>query len=178
MKHQIKETVEVPQGISFHYKDNTLFFKKDNLEIARRIKFPSISILVEGNKINFVSKKGNKNQFKIISSYVAHLKNIFRGLEDKFVYKLEAVNVHFPMTLKVENEKLVINNFLGEKVPRYAEIANGVDVSLKGNQITVSSHDKEAAGRTAANIERSTKIRSRDRRVFQDGIYITQKPRE
>ena len=178
MKHQIKETLEIPQGISCEYKDNTLFFKKDSLEIARKIKSPNISISLENNKINFISKKGNKNQFKIISSNIAHIKNIFKGLENKFIYKLEAVNVHFPMTLKVENEKLVINNFLGEKVPRYAEIDKGVDVAVKGNQITVSSHDKEAAGRTAANIERSTKIKSRDRRVFQDGCYITQKPGE
>ena len=178
MKKEIKEIIEIPQGISCEYKDNMIICKKGELEIAREIKAPYISVLINNNKINISSKKGNKTQFKIIFSHIAHLKNIFKGLEEKFTYKLEAVNVHFPMTLKVENNKLVINNFLGEKVPRYAEIVSGVDVSVKGNYIAVSSHDRESAGQTAANIEKSTKIKSRDRRVFQDGIYITQKPGE
>ena len=37
--------------------------------------------------------------------------------------------------------------------------------------VIVSGIDKEAVGQTAANIERSTTVKNRDRRVFQDGIY-------
>ena len=101
---------------------------------------------------------------------------MFKGINEKFAYKLEACNVHFPMTLKIEGNKLAINNFLGEKTPRHAEILPNVDVDIKGQVITLTSHDKEAAGQTAANFEKATKVRNRDRRIFQDGIYITQKP--
>ena len=31
--------------------------------------------------------------------------------------------------------------------------------------------DKEKVGQTVANIERATKVKNRDIRVFQDGIY-------
>ena len=37
--------------------------------------------------------------------------------------------------------------------------------------VIVSGIDKEAVGQTAANIERCTTVKNRDRRVFQDGIY-------
>ncbi len=101
---------------------------------------------------------------------------MFSGLQEEFVYKLEAANVHFPMTLKVDSGFLIITNFLGEKFPRKAKILHSVDVEVKGNLITISSHDKESAGQTAANIERATKVRDRDRRVFQDGCYIVERP--
>ena len=44
--------------------------------------------------------------------------------------------------------------------------------------ITVRSSDKEIGGQMAADIERITKVIKKDRRVFQDGIFITNKAGE
>ena len=46
---------------------------------------------------------------------------------------------------------------------------------IKGDIIIVEGIDKELAGQTAARIEQSTRITNKDRRVFQDGCYITDK---
>jgi len=40
----------------------------------------------------------------------------------------------------------------------------------------VRSGNKYAAGQTAANLEQATRVRKKDRRVFQDGIFIVEKP--
>lgn len=176
MKQKISETVEIPEGISCEVKDKVLTCKKGSEQLSKSINIPSVKISVKGNEILFLCEKGNKIQFKIIRSYKAHVKNMFHGLNEKFVYTLQAVNVHFPMTLKSEGNKLLINNFLGEKNPRKAVILPGVKMDIKGQIITLTSSDRESAGHTAANIEKATKIRNRDRRIFQDGIYLVEKP--
>lgn len=176
MKRTITETVEIPEGMHCTYHQEKLHCKKGAVEVSRKIHIPLSELKVEGNKIILHCEKGNQNQYKTIKSFVAHINNMFKGVENKFVYKLESVNVHFPMTLKVDGNKVVINNFLGEKVPRHAKILPGVEVDIKGQKITVSSHDREAAGQTAANLEKATKVRGRDRRIYQDGIFIVEKP--
>jgi large subunit ribosomal protein L6 len=49
-----------------------------------------------------------------------------------------------------------------------------VKVSNK-TEVTVSGTDKELVGQTAANIEKCATVKNRDRRVFQDGIYLINK---
>jgi len=178
MKTKLLESFEIPSGVECKYEGEVLHCKKGSVELKRKISVPRVKIKVDSGKITFECEKGNKNQFKIIKTHMAHLKNIFSGLDKKYTYNLEACNVHFPMTLKVDSGKLLINNFLGEKIPRFAIILPNTNVEIKGQKITVSSHDKELAGQTAANMEKATKVRNRDRRIFQDGIYITDKPGE
>jgi large subunit ribosomal protein L6 len=70
---------------------------------------------------------------------------------------------------------LLIKNFLGESVPRKMAIKPNVEVKIEGEEIIVSSPDKEAAGQVAGDIEQLTRIKKRDIRIFQDGCYITHK---
>jgi len=176
MKHKLSQTLQIPRGIECIYKDGILNCKKDQLELSHKIHAPTINLKISEKEITIECKKGNKLDYKKLMTFKSHINNIFRGLTENFTYKLEICNVHFPMTAKVETGHLAINNFLGEKVPRYAEILPNVDVKVQGNEITVSSHDKEAAGQTSANIEKATKVIGRDRRIYQDGIFITNKP--
>ena len=62
-----------------------------------------------------------------------------------------------------------------EKIPRKSKILEGVKVEIDKDTILLSGYDKEAVGQTAANLEKATKIKKRDRRRFQDGIFIIEK---
>lgn len=178
MKQNLSETVHIPSGVHCEYKHNVFSCKQDGVALQRTIHVPGIAIEVGEQSIKIHAIKGNKRDFTSIKSTVAHMHNMFKGLKHKYKYTLEACNVHFPMTLKLDKSVLTINNFLGEKVPRHAKILDGVEVEIKGTKITITSSDKEAAGQTAANMETATKVRNRDRRVFQDGIFITSKPED
>ncbi|MDP3881635.1 MAG: 50S ribosomal protein L6 [Nanoarchaeota archaeon] len=176
MKKEIIESLHIPAEISCVVEGRKLICRKDNVEMTRTLDIPSISLEIKDSKIVLSCKKGSKREFKVMKSFIAHTQNIFTGLNNKFAYKLEACNLHFPMTLKLDKNTLLINNFLGEKIPRTATILPGVDIEIKGSKIDLSSSDREAAGQTAANIEKATRIKYRDRRIFQDGIFITHKP--
>ena len=128
-------------------------------------------------KIKIHAEKATKRESRMIGTVNAHVRNMIRGLSKEFIYKLEVASVHFPMVVKVDEAKkvLVIKTFLGEKADRHAKILPGATVEIKGTEITVKSHDKEIAGQTVANIEKATRVKGRDRRIFQDGIFLTER---
>jgi large subunit ribosomal protein L6 len=51
----------------------------------------------------------------------------------------------------------------------------GAELEIEKDIITIKSVDKEIAGQATANLEKATQIKKRDKRVFQDGIYIINK---
>ncbi len=175
MKKDIERIIEIPDTVQANIDGAKVVLKKDGKEVTRLFELPNVSIEKKGNQIILSAKKATKRELRVIGTAEAHIKNMIKGLGEDFVYHLEVCNVHFPMNVKVEGAKLVIKSFLGETVDRHANILKNVKVEVKGNQITVSSHEREAAGQTAANIEKATKLRGRDRRIFQDGIFMTEK---
>jgi len=176
MRQKIEEEIQIPEGITCELENKTLICKKDSYSISRDFSKSNVSISLSENKIILKCEKANKKQFKVLKSISAHIKNMFKGLNSPFVYKLEICHVHFPMNIKVDKDQLIISNFLGEQKPRIAKIVPGVKVEIKGQNIILSSPEIEKAGQTATNIEKATKISKRDRRIFQDGIFIVEKP--
>jgi large subunit ribosomal protein L6 len=79
------------------------------------------------------------------------------------------------MNVSVAGSELIIKNFYGEKVPRRSRIVQGVTVKVEGDVVKVEGCDIEKVGQTAANMEKATRITNRDRRIFQDGLWITSK---
>lgn len=168
--------VSIPEGVVCTIEGSKITLSKGPVSISRALLLPGLKVSKEGSELLLKVSSGNKKTNAKLNSFASSLKAILAGIGKKYVYLLESCNVHFPMTLKAEKNRLVINNFLGEKSPRSANIVLGAEVVITGSEIKVSSHDPEAAGQTAANIEIATKIKNRDRRVFQDGIFIKQKP--
>ena len=100
---------------------------------------------------------------------------MINGVTSGYTYKMKIVYSHFPITVKVEGNKVIIENFIGERSKRYAKIMPGANVEIKGDDVIITGIDKESGSQTAANIQQATKIKDKDPRVFMDGIYVYQK---
>jgi large subunit ribosomal protein L6 len=121
-------------------------------------------------------KKASKREKTTLGTYKAHINNMLHGAREGFTYRMKICSGHFPMTVQVKGSELIIKNFIGEKTPRVLRLKPGVDVKVEGEFIVISSPDRELGGQTAASIEAVSSRANYDKRVFQDGVYIIEKP--
>jgi len=171
------EEIEIPAGLEAAVENNFIVVKKDGKELKEKIH-KDISAKKDGSKIILEVKKARRSQKREFGTIKSHVKNMIEGFEKGWEYELEICIVHFPMTVAYDKDKkeFIIKNLLGEKSPRKVSSMGDIEVSIKAPKITIKSYDLKAAGQTAANLEKITKIRNRDRNKFQDGIFITKKP--
>ena len=168
---EIKEQVTIPDGVTAAIEKDIITIKGEKGELSRTFLHPKISVKINGKVVEIQGKDVRKKGKALIGTFVAHINNMIKGVTEGFEYKMKTVFSHFPIKTSVDENEFVIQNFLGERSPRRAKILDGVNVEVKGDDITVQGIDKERVGQTVANIERATKVKKRDVRVFQDGVY-------
>jgi large subunit ribosomal protein L6 len=144
--------------------------------VTRRLWYPDVTVSVEDDVVVIETDETNAKTQATVGTFESHISNMVHGVTEGWEYSLEVFYSHFPMQVKVEGDDVVISNFLGEKHPRRTTVHGATQVEVSGEELTVSGPDIEAVGQTAADIEQLTRINDKDTRVFQDGVYITQKP--
>lgn len=175
MKKEFYKEIEIPEGVNVLIEGTLVKITGPEGELERDFDARNLDVKKEGEKIIVGHKKATKKEKKMINTIVAHISNMVKGVQEKFEYVLKVCSSHFPMTVEVKGKEAFVKNFFGEKFPRKVEIPEGAEVEVKKDIITVKSVNKELAGQAAANFERATRAKKRDIRIFQDGIYITNK---
>ena len=178
----ISHSINIPEGVTATIAGHDVTLAKDGKSLTREFRHPRIEVRDSSDGIEVFCNLPRRQEKALARPWAAHLNNMARGVDSGFKYKLKAVYSHFPMTSKVQGNEMTITNLFGEKVPRVAPLPwSPAEVEVKVSNktdITVSGTDREKVGQTAANIERACRIKKRDRRVFQDGIYIVSKGNE
>jgi len=160
--------IEIPNGISVDITDKVITVKGPKGTVSKPLP-KKIKIEKNNNSIVLSSSKGDE---ALVGTYTSLLKSMFKGVTENYARKFKALYAHFPMSFEVKGRELLIKNFLGEKSPRKCKIVgDDTKVEAKGAMLTISGPDAEAVGQTVANIKAALKIREKDPRVFQDGIY-------
>ena len=173
---RVERVVEIPEEVTASIEGNTVTITGPKGSLSREFVSSRHEILQEGGAIIVRVDIPRRKESALAGTWQAHMNNMVKGVTEGFKYTLKALYSHFPMTLAVKGNQFVVNNYFGERVPRHANILSGVEVKVQNKtEVLVTGIDKEAVGQTAANIERSTTVKKRDRRVFQDGIYLIDK---
>ncbi len=173
-----RREIDIPEGVTVTVQDDsTVDVNGPNGQLSRRLTHPQITISVEDDQVVVEADLVRRKVAALVGTFAGHIANMVDGAAEDFEAKLKIVSSHFPIKAKVQGAEVVIENFLGEKAPRRARIREGCEVQVQGEDVTVTGPSKEDVGQTAVNIERATRIQGYDPRVFQDGIYITNKPR-
>lgn len=178
MMPDINQKVGIPENVTVEIANGIIKAKGPMGENQRQLTERKVKIEVADGNILITSKKPTKREKTMVGTFKAHIKNLLKGVSEGFKYKLKICSTHFPISVTAEGQNITIKNFLGEKIPRKCKIPEGVTVKVEGSMITVESVDIEKAGKSASLIEQATRITNRDRRVFQDGIYLLKEERK
>ena len=175
----ISHSIALPEGASASIAGDVITVSKDDQSLSREFRHHKVEVRAVNGDLEVFVNLPRRSDKALAGTWAAHLRNMVLGIDEGFEYRLKAVFSHFPMSLKVDGKQMIINNLFGEKVPRVAKLPwspDEVKVQVKNKtDVVVSGANREKVGQTAANIERACRIKKRDRRVFQDGIYIVSK---
>ena len=175
----VSHRIELPDGLGASINGDTVTISKEGNSISRDFVHNRVSVSESDDGLEVYCSLPRRSEKAIAGTWAAHLRNMVRGIDEGFEYRLKAVFSHFPMSLKVDGNRFTITNMLGEKVPRVAKLPwtpAEVEVKIQNKtEIIVTGADREKVGQTAANIEKACNVKKRDPRVFKDGVYITSK---
>jgi large subunit ribosomal protein L6 len=167
--------VPMPEGVTATLQGRNLAVKGKLGEAKKNFDKVNVNIAVEGNKVVFTPFSTKKKDNVIINTVSSIVNNMVTGVTKGYTYKVKVVYAHFPITVKTKGKQILVENFVGERSPRIAEIVGDTKVSVEGDDVIVKGVSVEDVGQTAANVELATKIKRKDQRIFLDGLYIYHK---
>ncbi|MDY6779503.1 MAG: 50S ribosomal protein L6 [Halobacteria archaeon] len=168
--------IDIPDGVDVELDGSTLVFDGSEGTVEREVSYPDISVSVDDGEVVLRCESDRRQLLAALGTFESQVENAIHGVDEGFEYRMKVLYSHFPMQVEVKGDEVEVRNFLGEKHPRKTEIRGETEVEVSEEEIVLRGPNKEDVGQTAASIEQLTYINDKDVRVFQDGIYITQKP--
>jgi large subunit ribosomal protein L6 len=166
------KSVEVPDGVEVQVEGRVVTVKGEKGTLTRDFSKAPVTIELDGKTVRVRANWPRKREAALVGTVSSHIQNMIVGVTKGFTYKLKIVFSHFPISVKVKEKTVLIENFTGERSPRKARIMGDVRVSAKGDDVIVQGINLEDVSQTAANIQNATKVKKKDPRVFLDGIYV------
>jgi large subunit ribosomal protein L6 len=163
--------IEIPKDVNVNLKSQMLQVQGPLGKTHKSFKKIPVIIEIIGNKINLKPTGTRKKHYAILNTSKSLIRTLCEGVVDGYTIKMKIVYSHFPISVKIQDDKVLIENFQGERANRVAKIWGNTKVVPKGDDVIITGIVLTDVTQTAAEIELKTKVKNKDHRVFLDGIY-------
>ena len=173
--NKFQEELDIPENVEVTYKSKMIQVTGPLGKTYKSFKKIPVDISLDGKKI-FLKAVGTRNKnIAIMRTAKSIIRNLCEGVIDGYTIKMKIVLSHFPITVKVNEKNVLIENFQGERAPRITKIWGDTKVVPKGDDVIITGHVLTDVTQTAAEIENNSRVKNKDHRVFLDGIYKFEK---
>ena len=164
--------VTIPENVKITRDQNIIIVEGKNGKIKKDFTKIPVNLVFEKDKIMIHPPGQRRKDLALINTVKSIISSMIKGVETGFTYKLKIIFSHFPISVKVKDKKVIVENYFGERSSRISKIVGDTQVMVNGEDVIVKGPSLEDVSQTATNIESSTKVKNKDQRVFLDGIYF------
>ena len=169
---ETSKTIQIPDNVNIAIEGRKVTVKSAKETLTRDFSYAPISVELNDKTLRIWAEWPRKKETALVGTIYSHIQNMITGVTKGFTYKLKIVFSHFPISVKVKDKAILIENFTGERNPRKARIVGNAQVKIQTEDIIIQGTNLEEVSQTAANIEQATKVKRKDPRVFLDGLYV------
>jgi large subunit ribosomal protein L6 len=172
---EVTRTIQIPDGVEVTLDAKRIAVKGSKGTLTRTFSYAPLSIELDGKTVQVRAEWPRKKESALVGTIHSHIQNMITGVMKGFTYKLKIVFSHFPISVKVKDKTVLIENFTGERNPRKARIVGDAQVRVESEDVVVQGINLEDVSQTAGNIEQATRVKRKDPRIFLDGIFVYEK---
>ena len=179
MKYLIKsEKIEIPKGVTVTAKSRVITVKGPKGTVTKNFRHIKAEIDIKENEILIHTYMTTYKQSAILYTIASHIKNMIKGVTVGFRYKMHTVKKHFPIEVAIQDGKVEIGRFLGERSVKVVPLLDGVTCKKNekdNDELWFDGIDIDKVSLTCAHVFQSCTVHDKDRRKFLDGIYVSEK---
>ncbi len=169
---EVSETIQAPDDVDVTLDGKKVTVRGPKGTLARDFSFAPVCIELNGKSVRVWAEWPRKKEAALVGTLRSHIQNMITGVRKGFTYKLKIVFSHFPISVKLKDKRVMIENFTGERNPRQAKVIGDVQTKIESEDVIIQGINLEDVSQTAANIEQATKVKRKDPRIFLDGLYV------
>jgi large subunit ribosomal protein L6 len=113
---EISRIIQVPDGVEVNIEGRKVTVKGAKGTLTRDFSYVTILMDAKGDKtVRVWVEWPRKKEASLVGTIQSHIQNMITGVEKGFSYKLKIVFSHFPISVKVQDKTVMIENFTGER---------------------------------------------------------------